>query len=93
MCLEITLCKYETNRILKLLSPDPQGQIKKNSLAIFYILVYMTLLVLGILLQPIVGMLIKVMQTHLENLKILMKQCLFSLLRCVLGQLTKIVQK
>ena len=44
----------------------------------FYILVYLTLFVLEILLWAYcrcIDFVIKIMQTHLENLKILIKQC------------------
>lgn len=49
-----------TNGVLKLLSLDRQGERKKkkNSIAVFYVLVYLTLFVLEILLWPIVGILI-----------------------------------
>lgn len=96
MCLEITLCKYEANRILKLLSPDPQGQLKKKfSCNILYSCIHDLACAWTSASANCrhVDFVIKVMQTHLENLKISIKQCLFSLLRCVLGQSTKIVQK
>lgn len=48
-----------TNSTLKLLSLNCQGELKKKiAIAVFYILVYLTLFVLEILLWPILRVLI-----------------------------------